>query len=148
MNFDDLKQQWQDLEEWKKLLIVIVFSGVFVYIIYIFKIEPTLQEKAVLQNEVQDLKNKVSYLKKRFNKQQIKKLEEQIRDIDKKMKEKQIELNKLKTIIPDKANLDKFLSIVTSNIQESNLILDKFSVKKEESVIARYDKAKGKVIFE
>ena len=65
MNFEELKLQWFALENWKKFIIVLFFTGIIIYLIYMFKLEPILSEKEKLSKEVSQLKSQVSYLKRR-----------------------------------------------------------------------------------
>ncbi len=140
MNFDELKLQWLALESWKKLVIILVFTGAIIYLIYMFKLEPILLEKEKLSKEVSQLKSEISYLKKRATPGKIIEIENKIKEIHKDIETKKSELKILKTIIPDKAEVDKILKFIASNIYTSNLTLDKFNISKEETVYVSFNK--------
>jgi Tfp pilus assembly protein PilO len=139
LNLDDLKLQWQALEGWKKLAVIIIFTGAIIYLIYMFKLEPLMVEKEKLGQDVQQLKNEISFLKKHAVPQKIIEIQKKIEQINNEIKSKQLELENLKTIIPDKAEIDKILNFVTYNVSASNLILNKFNVSKEETVYLSYN---------
>lgn len=147
MNLEDLKAQWQELENWKKILIVVILTGGILYLIYSFKIEPLTSEKQKLQEEVYGLKNQVELLKRRFNKNQIAKLEKKLKEINKEKKEKEEEIERLKQIIPDKPDLGSALQTITSNIENTNLNLIELNKKPEKTVLIVYDEKADRVDF-
>ncbi|RMA96104.1 hypothetical protein [Hydrogenothermus marinus] len=147
MNLEDLKAQWQELENWKKILIVVILTGGILYLIYSFKIEPLTTEKQKLEEEISGLKNQIELLKKRFNKNQIAKLEKKLKEINKEKKEKEEEIKKLKQIIPDKPDLGNTLKTITSNIENTNLNLIELNKKPEKTVLIVYDEKADRVDF-
>ena len=147
MNFEELKLQWLALEPWKRFGIVLTFAGIIVYLIYMFKLDPILTEKDNLTKEIRQLKTEISILKARANPRKIAELEKEIKEVQKDIKKRKFELKKLKTIVPDKAEVDKILKSITINVYKSNLILNKFDISNENTVYLSYDKKNNKIIM-
>lgn len=144
MDFEELKEQWEELENWKKLLITIFFSGVIIYIGYMFFLKAKLTQKEILEREVNKLQSDINYLKKYTKAENVKKLNEKIKSIQTKISQKEKELKKY---IPNKPFTEKILIRVSKIADKSGIELESFSIKEKGIVYAVYKKDINRVIF-
>lgn len=147
MDFEELKEQWEELETGKKVLITVFFSGIFVYIIYMFILEPKISQRDNLIQEVENLKREISYLKGYRKTNKLKKLNYQIKSIQGKISQKAKELEKYKKFIPKKPLTDNILISISKMASLAGLSLEKFSIKNKSIVYAVYKKDLNRVVF-
>jgi len=147
VDFEEIKEQWEELEVWKKVLITLFFSGVIVYIGYMFLIEPKLIQKATLEKEVKKLQNDINYLKKFATKEKLQKLNEKISSIKEQISKKEKELEVYKKYIPERAYTEKLLIYVSKISDKAGINLESFSVKGKNVVYAVYKKDLNRVVF-
>ncbi len=147
MNFEELKEQWEELETWKKLLITLFFSGIIIYIGYMFLLEPKINQKKSLENEVSKLQKDVNYLKKYATQEKLNMLNNQIKSIREKISQKEQELESYKKYIPNKPFTEQVLVRVSKISERSNLDLETFSVRERKTIYAVYKKDLNRVIF-
>ncbi|WP_457643738.1 hypothetical protein [Persephonella sp.] len=78
MNLESLREQWEGLPEWQKILFIGLLTVLIMYGIYTLVIEPKQLEKERLTTEVKNLQAQVDRLK-RFARPEIrKKLEDKL----------------------------------------------------------------------
>ena len=147
MDLEELKEQWEELENWKKLLIAIFFSGIIIYVGYVFFLEAKLAQMENLEREVSKLQSDTNYLKKYAKAEKLKKLNEKIKSIQAKISQKEKELKKYKKYIPDRPFTEKILVRVSKIADKSGIELESFSIKEKSIVYAVYRKDINRVIF-
>jgi Tfp pilus assembly protein PilO len=147
VELEELKEQWEELETWKKFLITIFFSGIIVYIVYTFLLEEKISQVENLEGEVSKLRSDITYLKKYAKPEKLKKLNEKIISIQEKISQKEKELEKYKKYIPEKPFADKILIRVSQIANKAGIDLESFSIKEKKVVYAVYRKDLNRVIF-
>ncbi len=145
LNLEELKLQWEALENWKKVLILLGFSIGLVYLIYIFKLQDILAQKAKLENDIQNLSREIKILKRTTRPEKMIQIKNQISKLKSEINQREKELNNLKNIIPQEANIDNLLQFIAENVYKSNLSLDKFKVVKTEKVYVSYNPSTKKL---
>lgn len=147
MDFEEIKEQWEELENWKKLLVVVFFSGIIIYIGYTFLIEEKLSKVKILESEISKLEKDINYLKRYATEEKIKKLNEKIKSIQTQISQKEKELNLYKKYIPDKPFTEKILVDISKIASKSGMQLESFDIKGKNIVYAIYKKDINRVIF-
>ncbi|WP_457641521.1 GspMb/PilO family protein [Persephonella sp.] len=145
MNIENLKAQWAELPEWQRILVIVLFSVLIIYGVYMLFIQSKLNERTALQDEIGSLRLQVERLKRAAKPEIRKKLEEKYVQVQKEVKELNSQLDKLKNIVPPKEDIQYILSFISSSIFESKMTLNSFVVSKTEDIYLRYNKLDDKI---
>ncbi|WP_297889921.1 hypothetical protein [Sulfurihydrogenibium sp.] len=78
---DKLKQQWQDAPIWQKILVVLSFSLIVAYGIYMSYISPISDKISEIENQNQELKDQLNLLKKLTNNKEAILLNKKLKDL-------------------------------------------------------------------
>lgn len=136
MSLDDIKLQWQQLEDWKKLIITLFFSGVLAFLGYKFYLEQILEEKSKVEGEVSKLKNELAFLNRYENPILMKKLEGQIEKLKKQIDEENKKLKLLEKKLPTKPEKERIVAEIYSLADQTNLILNSIRINNPRRVYA------------
>ncbi|WP_029520003.1 hypothetical protein [Persephonella sp. IF05-L8] len=142
---DAIKEQWEGLPEWQKILLVGVFTALALYGIYVLYIEPKKMEEKRLEEEVNNLQTQVDRLK-RFARPEIrKKLEDKLAEVKAEIQSLNKQLEEIKSVIPTEEQAQEILRFISEAANRSNMSMNEFKVSNPEEVYMRYNKSKDKV---
>jgi len=144
---DDLKQQWENLPQWQKLLVIFGFSFALIYLIYILFLSEKLDEKNKLAEEVGNLSSEVETLENSIKPENKIRLQKQLQQIKKEIEELNNKLAVLEKKIPSKPETDEILDIIYKDSKQAKLTLSNFKIEKEEDVYISYNQETKKVDF-
>ncbi|WP_457642855.1 hypothetical protein [Persephonella sp.] len=142
MNLESLKEQWESLAEWQRILFVALFTVLIMYGIYTLVIDPKQMEKEKLSAEVENLQIQVDRLK-RFARPEIrKKLEEKLAAVNEEIKSLNRELEDIKSVVPTEEKTQEILRFIADSAIRSNVALNNFKVSPPEQIYMRYNRSK------
>lgn len=147
MDISELKEQWQQLPIWQKILLTVLISVIVSYLLFTLIVSPAEEELKSLEQEVEKLRSEREILSRTENKSlelSINKKLEEIKSITEKNLE---ELKNLEKAIPPKPKIESLLAFLSSAISASNIELSSFKVEKEEDIYLQYDKASDSLKF-
>ncbi len=136
---NDLKQQWAEIPEWQKFVLIFAAGFFILYGIYFMLIQPKKENIRKLSQEVDTLERQVNTLKRYTSPAYIKRLENEISSIQKEIAQLKDELKDVEKIIPTDKNLDQILSYISFSANRSKLVLEKFKVSDEKTVWVSYN---------
>ncbi len=139
MSVEDLKQQWADIPEWQKLVLIIAAGFFVLYGIYFMFVQPKQETITKIQKEVNILESEVNRLKKFATPENLRKLDNDIVNIQNEVAKLKEELKEIEKIIPSGTNINEVLAYVSMSAMNSKMILDSFKVYKEKHVVVSYD---------
>jgi len=139
VSVEDLKQQWIDIPEWQKLVILAAAGFFILYGIFFMFIQPKQESVNKLSKEVNILETEVNRLKKYATPENLRNLDKDIVKIQSEINQLKDELKILEKIIPEGTNVNQILSYVSLASLNSKMILDSFKVSKAKTVIVSYD---------
>ena len=145
MDLTNTKEQWENIPEWQKTLLLIALTGGVLYLIFIILIFPKDDEYKTLNKEVQNLEKELELLKSSTNPQIQLVLEKKLQQAKADIKNIENKLEVMKKIIPPEPNLDDILNVVSFSAKKSMLTLNSFKIEKEEDVILYYNKNTNKL---
>jgi len=145
LNIEALKEQWEGLPEWQKILLTALITLLVMYGIYTLIIDPKKVEKEQLKSEVDNLQVQVDRLK-RFARPEIrKKLEDKLASIQAEVQNLNRELEKIKSVVPTEEKTQEILRFISDSALKSNVIMNKFHVSPPEEIYMRYNKTKDRL---
>ncbi len=145
MNIEALKEQWEGLPEWQKILLTALITVLIMYGIYVLIIEPKKTEKEQLKSEVDNLQVQVDRLK-RFARPEIrKKLEDKLASIQAEVQNLNRELEKIKSVVPTEEKTQEILRFISDSAFKSNVVMNRFKVSPPEEIYMRYNKTKDQL---
>jgi len=142
LNLESLKEQWEGLPEWQRILFVVFITALIMYAIYTFAIEPKQIEREKLLSEVKILETQVERLKKFARPEIQKKLEEKLAYIKAEIDDLNRQLEEIKTVIPTEEKTQEILRFIADSAIKSNVVLNNFRVSSPEKILMRYNKSK------
>ncbi len=147
MSTEALKEQWIELPSWQKILLILIFAAIIMYGIFFLSIQPKYTEISKIEKEVNSLDKEVTFLQKIATPENIKKLNQEYLSIQKENEKLKTKLKEIKKIIPEKSQINKILSFISTSASNSNITLNQFKVNKTKKVIAYYDSTNDRIII-
>ncbi|MBK3332150.1 hypothetical protein GWK41_03590 [Persephonella atlantica] len=145
MNIEALKEQWEGLPEWQKVLLTALLTVLIMYGIYTLIIDPKKVEEQQLKSEVENLQVQVDRLK-RFARPEIrKKLEDKLASIQGEVQSLNKELERIKSVVPTEEKTQEILRFLSDSAINSNIIMNRFKVSPPEEIYMRYNKTKDRL---
>ncbi|WP_457623929.1 type 4a pilus biogenesis protein PilO [Persephonella sp.] len=145
MNLESLREQWEGLPEWQKILFIGLLTVLIMYGIYTLVIEPKQLEKERLTTEVKNLQAQVDRLK-RFARPEIrKKLEDKLAAIKAEIADLNKQLEEIKSIVPTEEKTQDILRFIADSAIKSNVALNTFKVSPPEQIYMRYNRSKDRL---
>ena len=142
---DAIKEQWEGLPEWQKILLVGILTVLVLYGIYVLYIDPKQMEEKRLKEEVNNLQIQVDRLK-RFARPEIrKKLEDKLAQVKAEIHSLNRQLQEIKSVIPTEEQTQEILRFISDAAMRSNMAMNEFRVSNPEEVYMRYNKSRDKV---
>ncbi len=135
---ENIKTQWDELSEWKKLLVVSLISLAVGYIIYTFIISDKIIERDSLNREVQNLQREVLRLKRASDPRIKKRLTRKLKELEQEINMLNQKMEYLSRIIPESENPQLLLKFLAEGVKKSGLILDKFEISRPENASISY----------
>lgn len=136
---DKLKQQWQDAPIWQKILVVLSFSLIVAYGIYMSYISPISDKISEIENQNQELKDQLNLLKKLTNNKEAILLNKKLKDLKLKLAQDKLKLEEFYKNVPDKPKVEEVIDFISKKSEENNIILLYSSIEKEEESYLSYD---------
>ncbi len=133
MDMENIKGQWAELPEWKKLLVVVLVSIAVGYLFYTFIISEKIIERDSLKREVQNLQREVTRLKRASDPRIKKRLTKKLKELEQEISMLNQKMEYLSKIIPESENPQLLLKFLSEGVKNSGLILDKFEISKPEN---------------
>jgi len=145
LNIEALKEQWEGLPEWQKVLLTALITLLIMYGIYVLVIDPKKIEKEQLKSEVDNLQVQVDRLK-RFARPEIrKKLEDKLASVQAEVQNLNRELEKIKSVVPTEERTQEILRFIADSALKSNMVMNRFKVSPPEEIYMRYNKTKDRL---
>ncbi|SNZ04108.1 hypothetical protein SAMN06265182_0555 [Persephonella hydrogeniphila] len=145
MNLESLKEQWEGLPEWQKVLLIGLITVLIMYGIYALIIDPKKIEEKRLTDEVKNLQVQVDRLK-RFARPEIrKKLEDKLLAIKAEISNLNKQLEEIKTVVPTEEKTQDILRFIADSAIKSNVALNSFQVSPPEQIYMRYNRSKDTI---
>ncbi|WP_457625822.1 hypothetical protein [Persephonella sp.] len=145
MNLESLKEQWEGLPEWQKVLLTGLITVLIMYGVYALIIDPKKIEEKRLTDEVKNLQVQVDRLK-RFARPEIrKKLEDRLLAIKAEIANLNKQLEEIKTVVPTEEKTQDILRFIADSAIKSNIALNNFSVSPPEQIYMRYNRSKDTI---
>ncbi|WP_297456558.1 hypothetical protein [Persephonella sp.] len=142
---DAIKEQWEELPEWQKILLVGILTVLVLYGIYVLYIEPKQVEEKRLKEEVNNLQIQVDRLK-RFARPEIrKKLEDKLAQVKAEIHSLNKQLQEIKSVIPTEEQTQEILRFISDAAMRSDMAMNEFKVSNPEEVYMRYNKSRDRV---
>ncbi len=135
---ENIKEQWAELPEWKKLLVVGLVSLAIGYLFYAFVISEKIIERDKLNREVQNLQREVERLKRASDPRIKKRLTRKLKELEQEISMLNQKMEYLSRIIPESENPQLLLKFLSEGVKKSGLILDKFEISKPENALISY----------
>jgi Tfp pilus assembly protein PilO len=145
LNLESLKEQWEGLPEWQKVLLTGLITVLIMYGVYALIIDPKKIEEKRLTDEVKNLQVQVDRLK-RFARPEIrKKLEDRLLAIKAEIANLNKQLEEIKTVVPTEEKTQDILRFIADSAIKSNIALNNFSVSPPEQIYMRYNRSKDTI---
>ena len=142
-----MKAQWEELEEWKKLLIVILLSLGIAYLIYMFILSPKMEELDKLKKEREQLNNELTMIKRNATEEKRRELEKKLTDIRKENAVLKAKLEEVKEKFKPRDNIQNTLVFISNVVKKNRLILDSFTVNSIDDLHLRYNPETDKIEY-
>jgi len=145
LNLESLREQWEGLPEWQRVLFIAFLTVLIMYSIYTLVIEPKKLKKERLTTEVENLQAQVDKLK-RFARPEIrKKLEDKLSAIKAEIAQLNKQLEEIKSIVPTEEKTQDILRFIADSAIKSHVSLNTFKVSPPEQIYMRYNRSKDRL---
>ena len=142
-----MKAQWEELEEWKKLLIVILLALGIAYLVYMFILSPKMEELDKLKKEREQLNNELTMIKQNATEEKRKELENKLTNIRKENAILKAKLEEVKDKFKPRDNIQNTLVFISDVVKRNGLILNSFTVNSVDDLYLRYNPETDKIEY-
>jgi len=145
MDFEILKAQWEDLADWKKLLIVLAISGVLAYLVYLLILTDKIKEKKRLEEELSKKNTELEIIMKNASPQ---KRAELMAELERqKLETEQLErkLAEVRAKFKPRDDIKRTINFITSIANKQGVIIENINILAQEDVYLQYNPALDRV---
>jgi len=139
MDFEILKAQWEELEDWKKLLIVLLISGILAYLVYFFILSEKIKEKERLQNELKQKEAEFEVIKRNASPERKTQLLQELEKEKAETEELKQKLEEVRARFKPRDDIKRTINFVTRIAKKNGVVIENINVLSTEDIYLRYN---------
>jgi len=145
MDLEILKAQWEDLEDWKKLIIVLFISAILGYLVYMFILSGKIDEKKRLESELESKMIEFEVIKKNASPERRAELIQELESEKIETEHLKRKLEEVKAKFKPRDDINRTISFLTAVANKNGVVIENIKVISTEDVYLKYNPITDKV---
>jgi len=139
MDLEILKAQWEDLEDWKKLFIVLVISAGLGFLVYMFILSSKIEEKKRLEAELNKKMMEFEVIKRNASPERRAELIQELERVKLETEALKRQLEEVKAKFKPRDDINRTINFITAVANKNGVVIENIKVVSTENVRLRYN---------